>query len=569
MTGFKPNQLPHKLNEQTTNANNGIPIMNTPENNNTPGPQPSASTSRGDEIVAALASQLGVEALSAEVIEKINTWARDNPVYFGHRTNMFYVECSKSDETKSDDEARIMALDWSNFDAVLRSQYPETKIWLTKEKDGESLIPAIKAAIIRQKFIDDAGCLAGYRQGMHTLPSGRRYLALQSQRCMKPAPGDYQPVYEVLEGLFGADTKELLAVLSWIKIAVTDLAVAVEHGAWDKRIRPRQALIIIGPPGAGKSLFAELLKHMFGGSMADPSSYFEGSTNFNADIMASALLLADDNVESRNPAARRRLGQSLKQFLVVSEKRSHEKYMNAFSAPSFHATVFLGNSESLSALPIIDASMRDKVILVQAKNSELVSRMRTVEERAEWNASMISALPAFIDFLVNHFEIPSDMRDSRFGLAGLVDDQLLVEINDDEVLEDLYAIVMKCLVRDLLHPHGVDHSLVNGISGGHYGKICPKTKAWLGRASDFERYVKFVAGDLLNLASIFKFNSSSGEILTKLADKHSAVKKLGMSQGRSRWEIKIVPADAAHIENASEPGEIVNPRRINRDRETL
>jgi hypothetical protein len=114
--------------------------------------------------------------------------------------------------------------------------------------------------------------------------------------------------------------------------------------------------------------------------------------------------------------------------------------------PFWRLTATLNDdADKLRSLPPITADYGDKVIIFHGKKTPMPMPTRTEEERYAFAEKIASELPAFIDWLVNGWEIPADLlvyedgRDAtRFGFReyhhAVVRDGLFDETPQAELL---------------------------------------------------------------------------------------------------------------------------------------
>ena len=162
--------------------------------------------------------------------------------------------------------------------------------------------------------------------------------------------GSFDVLASLLEGLFGQDQKQLDCFLFWWR------------GILFERTKPRQALVIAGDAGGGKSLLQQLITHTLGGRSVKPYKYLTGRTEFNSEMFGAEALVIDDESASTDFRSRENLGNEIKQIVVGSEHRFHAKGRDALMLSPFWVLSFSLNdeAENLQVLPRMEKTLRIK-----------------------------------------------------------------------------------------------------------------------------------------------------------------------------------------------------------------
>lgn len=427
---------------------------------------------------------------------------------------------------------------WYGFDTAIRA----VGIELPK-KEPHEFIEALRASIVKNNAVDSFLALAGHPIGRTTFRDGRRILVTKDFSMILPQPGDPTPLLEYLRGFLGNRQDQFDYVMSWLKVAVTDGLRCREVGVLKARLRPSQLLAIVGPPGAGKTLFVTLFSELFGGTIQNPYPAFSGATGFRGELAGSVFLVMDDSAESVRADARHKLAKNLKEFLVVPERRFEIKFQTAFSAPTFQRVIMLGNHDSLAGFPAPEPDFLDKYALIQAYNSESVSAIRSDEEREAWFDRYKNALPALVHYLLHEFEIPKYMIDSRYGVKAFQDKDLLAELSHSETDTEL----LRCL-KDYYVVEA--HRIESGTGFIRPSLANPGTECWCweGFAKDFEALVRKLPIDQ-GWRGEFRNRHSSGILLRTLAQNYpKLVRRLTKVRGHNKW--------AVYLEAESTPREL-------------
>jgi hypothetical protein len=398
----------------------------------------------------------------------------------------------------------------------------------------EAVISALKSVLIKKHTVHVIMSAAGHQAGVGRLLDDTRILVPRGMRMVEPKPGDPGPILRFIRGLLGDNEVAISTLLSWMKIAVTDGLRCVKMGIREANIRTSShMLVLVGPPSCGKTLFTSFLSEIFGNTRADPYSYLCGDTAFNGDVAESVLLVMDDVTESVLPRVRQGLATRLKQFLVNPDRRVHQKGVQALTVRTFQRVVMLANEDSLKVLPAMDRDFVDKVILLQAYPSEDVAKYRDDEERVAWVKGITASLPALISYLINDFQIPEALRDSRYGVKAYHDQRLMAELRN----EDSHAELLDCLRTHY----------VLGVNDVKNGKLVVPNTAdpacacywWEGPARQFHALVSQLP---LELGWSLEFSSShaAGNALKRMSETMpDRVHEGTVIRGIKHWRINL------------------------------
>lgn len=167
-------------------------------------------------------------------------------------------------------------------------------------------LKALQRELLANNCVDWAGVIAGNPVGVVEDDAGCRLLNVRAGKLIEPIEGGCENLRSLVHNVLGQQVSQIEVFLSWLKIGVEDFMRSSKVGAWKANVRQSQVMIIAGPPGAGKTLLASLIKHLFGGGVAHPYQSFIGDTAFNEDLAESGLLVIDDEAASFHPLARRK-----------------------------------------------------------------------------------------------------------------------------------------------------------------------------------------------------------------------------------------------------------------------
>ncbi len=253
--------------------------------------------------------------------------------------------------------------------------------------------------------VDTVIPLSGHKCGLFTTEDKRKILVPRSTRLIVPKPGERKNFEGLLVELFGA--KQLAYILAWLKVMLEDLRT-FNPSAW----RHHQMLVLAGPPNCGKSFFQSLVTLLVGGRSTDPYLWMVGKSNFNEDIAESEHLMMEDKQAFRDAKSRSAFAAVIKQMTVNSKTAIHGKGKKQFSAPCFRRLSISVNDDAdyITALPALDDSIADKLMIFKCAPATMLPDY-------DENMSRFKVeLPAFVHFLLSEFQIPEDMRSTRFGV---------------------------------------------------------------------------------------------------------------------------------------------------------
>lgn len=388
----------------------------------------------------------------------------------------------------------------------------------TSENESLCEIDKVMNTVQRSRDLNYAGPLAGHKVGS-SLVDKRRVLVTEGASYIEPLPGQWDVLEALFRGLFipegedpgGVGEQQLWTFYSWLKVALTALR--------QYRRRPGQVLVIAGPPACGKSLVQNILTKLFGGRSAKPYQFLSGATQFNSELFHAEHLMIEDESASFELRVRRALGASLKGLVVNESQRCHPKGRQALTLyPFWRVSITLNDeAESLMVLPPLDESLQDKMLLFRAYKKEMPMPTQTLEEWGAFDARLAADLPGFVYYLLNHWQVPTDMVDQRYGVTHFHHPDLLEMMN---VLSPETKLLELIDVR-LFPPSAI---------GDH--------EEWEGRAAQLETELTGPNSSVQYEArKLLIFNSACGQYLGRLLHlyPHRIAKRL--LHGNTVWKI--------------------------------
>ena len=316
----------------------------------------------------------------------------------------------------TDDRGNYIAITESNAKSYLKRNGFSDKV-----EEGEMLSELDDHMIdIRTNAnVEYAGPLAGAQTGVRMVEH-RRVLVTEPPIFIMPSKlGSYvgSTLETVLKNLLGED--QLPYFYGWLKVGITALRAG--------RRRPGQALVIAGPAGCGKSLVQNMITKLLGGRSAKPYQYMTGGTAFNSELFTAEHLMIEDEAASFDLRIRRALGNNIKGCVVNESQRCHPKNRQALTLyPFWRLSITLNDeAESLIVLPPLDESLQDKMMLLRAFKHDMPMPTDTLEQWAAFSALLELELTYFIEYLLNQWAVPGDLRCGRYGVKHYHNAELL------------------------------------------------------------------------------------------------------------------------------------------------
>lgn len=372
----------------------------------------------------------------------------------------------------------------------------------TRAADGAFISPADKEIIFVQeeRGVHYAGLLAGYREGFRKV-DGFRFLVTESPQLIEPDPGNWETLRKTFEAVLqDPEHDQLTFFYGWLRCAIQSLRA--------ESFQPGQALAIAGAAESGKSLLQNLITRLLGGRSAKPYQYMTGGTGFNADLFKAEHLMIEDEAPSADYRSRRNLGTFIKQFTVNQDQRLHAKNRDALMLrPFWRVSITLNDEpEDLHVLPPIDAGLEDKLILLRAHRRTLPMPTQSPKERELFSKTLNAEMPAFLDWLLNEYSIPEQLKSQRFGIQ---------HFHHPILLESLQELSNEAQLLELIDQH--------------------LTLPFCGTAAEMESCLRRSCGQ--QITKLLGFRGAAGTYLQRLSVQHPERiqrKRMGTHRG---WEI--------------------------------
>jgi len=360
-----------------------------------------------------------------------------------------------------------------------------------------------------------AGPLAGYPEGVHVI-QGKRILVNSGPNLVNPQAGKWPLLGGIFANMLETD-EQLQHFYGWLKFGLEHLRERINNPAGVTGLFPGQALGLIGPKGAAKSLTQTIITALLGGRCARPFQAMSGGTAFNEDWFEAEHLCIEDESSSTDIRKRTALGSWIKQVTVNEMHRCHPKYQKPIMLPPFwRLTLSLNDDpEHLMVLPPLDESLNDKIILLKCDKHDMPMPTGSPKEKQAFMAALLGELPALVSFLLNEWTLPADMESSRFGVK---------HYHHPAVVE-------------ALSNQSPEQRLLDLIDMQMFKTPCPEPE--IMRAIDVEKELtKWESDTKREAGKLLSYNTAAGTFLSRLSKSHPhRVERSTVRDGTQLWKI--------------------------------
>ena len=269
------------------------------------------------------------------------------------------------------------------------------------------------------RWINYSGKLCGKLEGFYQL-NGNRIIVTESPQFIEPHAGRWDTVRALIEGaLKGNDDPDLDRIqwdtfMGWLQASV----ISLRSG----EISQAQAIALAGPAGCGKSLIQhQIITPCLGGRSAKAASYLLKGSDFNGDLFEAEHLILEDEFVNAHYQSRQNFASQLKvvtvstQCVSCNRKQRHQIHLPTWWRVSVSVN---DDPEAIRVLPPLDDHVADKIIILRASKKEMPMPTRTLAEQEAFREKIIEELPAFLFWLLEEFEVPESLHDSRYGVRA-------------------------------------------------------------------------------------------------------------------------------------------------------
>jgi hypothetical protein len=182
--------------------------------------------------------------------------------------------------------------------------------------------------------------------------------------------------------------------------------------------QPGQALVLAGPPACGKTFMSTALLAKAVGGFGEGTAYLMGDTEFNGNVIEKPIMAVDDATPTTDPKLHARYTANLKAIVANNTVRYRTMYRPPAEVTWLGRPIITCNLDAMSmdVLPGLEASNRDKVILLKMKMPTVVFPSLL----AERSALLDKELPYFLRWLLD-WEYPEECvkPGSRYHVAEI------------------------------------------------------------------------------------------------------------------------------------------------------
>jgi len=391
----------------------------------------------------------------------------------------------------------------------------------TTREGGISEVDEYLSKVRHENGVEWAGPLAGYKAGLHII-NDKPYLATHSFKEIetKPDPGgDHcQHLLVMTYGLFGETQADY--VLAHLKDSRHCLREGLRMGGL--------ATLIAGDAGIAKTFFIEcVVKPALGGRLANVYDYLTKRTPFNKEMIGSEVHLIDDGNPFADREARKEFSNMIKQEVASAGVYCHAKGIDGITLPLFRRFFLVTNTDALEAMPTLESSLLDKILLFKAHRFMMPEDMMPLPPLNDaakiraFQAMLAEELPYFL-WLVDNKEVPDEIKAERFGLKAFKNPELMVELEAMEQNNETHFLIQTAVF---------ERELANGnLEPAKDGSVEIETNALLTLLLTEQRTAE-------RAKRMFKDARTLGCALGKMG-RFNRFYRHRESNGRSYWRVK-------------------------------
>jgi hypothetical protein len=276
-------------------------------------------------------------------------------------------------------------------------------------------------------------------------------------------------------------------------------------------------------------------------------------TTFNGELFGAEHQMVQDKVASKSFtfSPRHAFGEAIKDLFGGGPQRCHHKHRQAFTLePFWRLTVSVNDEmESLTMLPSIDESLRDKILLFKAQRHPMPMDTSTTEGYVAFKERLEAEVPHLLHWMLHDWTIPKEILGGRFGIKAYANEELLTSLqtlSPEAQLLDLIDSTVFALEHNIQETHG-------GAVAQRYGASVfielPKDggRGLAFKAEELEAYL--LDSDYREQARglLLKFRRATGTYLGRLAKERPDRVRQYRVKGVNKW-ILIAPVESADDE---------------------
>ena len=229
--------------------------------------------------------------------------------------------------------------------------------------------------------------------------NGNRYLNTSTTQVMQPAengdPSLWPWLHDYFNNAFDGDMDGVPArdfLFGWLR--------RWYKSSLEGKPNPGQVMIMAGEAHTGKTLINRCVFGFAMGGSIDAEPILMRKTDFNKQGATVALWRCDDAASEGDWQTRQLFAKSLKAMAANPTQRYHPKGFDSIEIPFKGRVCVTCNTdpESLRALPTLDGTIRDKIMLFKIRDGW---RPQFFENNYENEARVLQELPHFLRWLLD------------------------------------------------------------------------------------------------------------------------------------------------------------------------
>jgi hypothetical protein len=329
---------------------------------------------------------------------------------------------------------------------------------ISSRPDSETTSPLDRVFnILHDKYhVDWWGSLAGRQPGL--IESGvSKLLITRGPKLLKPVQGEWPTIQAFIDGML---RDEAIYFHCWMHLAVVPL--------YNRELKRGQALILAGPKDSGKSVAQNLIiTPLLGRRVARPYANIIGRTDFNEECFEAEHLMFEDEAPVRDYETQQLLAAGIKSLVANEVQWCHGKGKKGITLqPFWRITVSVNDRpENLRSIPIDDETLDDKMVILQTYPDATVQLVESLGGQDNFAQKIREELPAYLYWLLSEFQIPEDLKATRFGMKAHRNKEIVGAVRRNtnaahllEILRDMYpgtkdfVITASQIMKDMQAP---------------------------------------------------------------------------------------------------------------------
>jgi hypothetical protein len=369
--------------------------------------------------------------------------------------------------------------------------------------------------------VDYAGGLAGHLSGYREF-NGTRMLVTRNPDLIVPREIPFPLITAILRGmLVDGDIDQRPYFWGWMKIALQ----SYRNHRWS----PGQALALVGPPRAGKSLLQNLITEFLGGRCTDAYPYISGRSTFNSEMFGAEHLMLEDKTESSRIETRLEMASRIKEITANANQKCSTKHRESIQLdPIWRITISLNNEpDRIMVLPPIAPDIADKLMLLKVNRQDMPMPAATDEEKQAFRRAISAEMPGFVHWLEG-WRIPNELVEPRYGIRHFHHPEL-VELLEDSTPETRFLNLIDRELFGRSTRHGLLHP---------NGEVQPPVEPWVGSALQLEQHLCGSCSSVRREAErLMRYSSACGSMLGRLAQRRPDRVSRRILHGETRWTL--------------------------------